>query len=285
MLATVFYAWPICNERFPTPFTNLRLASDSIISAFTRTVFNRSVNSLSRIKSLTAVSTYRSTALITNQCCTRSGRKMLTTLSTFLNRCNDREGGFVIKLRMVIPKFLFCCTVTGRAKRYQIFKFIGFTIIRKQSERGNMMNRKTLALCTAMLAGVVISLTRGLALFIPVCSTIGTMPTTPCGIFATRINTGKRSPLIVTFTTAKVEFENRTRYFLEFRTAVCTCYRNAVSTSALMISRLPSGIALKPTKRVLGHRNLITLTLNRLTAFSTIHSNHHHIIACMDNSS
>lgn len=176
--------WAVCYEGNATPNADLRTAAHSIISTFTRTVFNGAVDYLSRIELLSTMGAFVGTAIITEVSSAGTGQKILAAIFAWLYRNNDREGRFVFQLRMIIPELLFCYTVTGGAKGYQVLKPISLSIFREQTKRHDVMNREAIALYAAMLASVVIALASGLTSCIPVRASVFLVTAAPSWIIA-----------------------------------------------------------------------------------------------------
>ncbi len=248
--------------------------SYSSITASPRTVFNFTVYGLAGIKRLSAMCANRRTTRIANQRSARSGREIPTALAAFLHRNNYGEWAATNQFRMGSPKLLFGNAVTGRTQGSQIVQIIRFPIITEQSKWPDVVNRVTRALRSATLASVVIPLTRRFTLIVPVRAAILRMTTAPELVFATAVNASDRAPFVIAFAAAKVVDENLARHSFNFRSAIGTSNRDTISTLSCSVFRLPSSIALETAKRILGHGDMISFALDRLSTFGAMYCNH-----------
>ncbi len=248
--------------------------SNRSIAASLRAVFDITVYRFPGVERFATVGTKGRAAIVANQCCTRTGRKLLTALSTVLDRSDDREWTVGGKFRMGRPELLLGYAVAYRAKGDQIVKAVRLTVVIEQAEWLNVMNRITFALRSAALASVVITLARRLALLMPVRPAIFRVPAAPEIVVAATDNPAGRPPVSKALTATKVVLNYCTRNFLKFRSAIRTRHDDALTPLSFAVLRLPSGIALETAERFFSQGDVIPPALDRFTALGAMHCNH-----------
>lgn len=256
-----------------TTLTYLQGAPDRRIPAGTRAVFDGTEGSFPRVELAAAVGAGRCAAVIANEGCPGARCKLITTGATATNRRVVRETTLLKQFRIGFPERNFFGFVACGTERYEVTQDIGVSVVAEQAERPDVVDRQSWSSHAASLARIAVTLTRYLALPDPILSAIADMATEPSGVvFATPSR--RRTPLSKASATTEVARLDRTRHFLNRVSAGCAHHLNPVRPNALAMDTLPCSVTSKPTNRVLRHRSVIGLSLNRSPALNTSNSNH-----------
>ena len=215
-----------------------------------RTVFYLTMCSLSRIERDTTMGASASTTIITYGGCTRSGHELFAAIPTLLNGHGNGEGRHGDKLRMGSPEFLFRNAVACFTEGDQIVQPVGLSVIIKEAKRADVVDRMTRSNCSAMLAGIVVPITRCRSLLMPVGPTIATMPTKPSGIvFARPIE--RLAPFCKAFSIAKVMLIYGAWLLFNSITAGVTHDDYAIAPNTNLVRFLPLAITGKTAEVIL----------------------------------
>ncbi len=256
-----------------TTLTYLQGAPDRRIPAGTRAVFDGTEGSFPRVELAAAVSAGRCAAVIANESCPGSRRKLFTAGTAVTNRRTVREATVPKKFGVGLPKVSLFAAVTGRTERYEVVQNIGIPVVAKQAERSDVMDRKTWLRSAAPLACVVVSPSRCSTLPDPVLASIANVTTKPSRVVFAAPRRGC-APLSEARTVTEVVRLDGAGHLLNRTTAGRTGNLHSVQPYTFSVNPLPRSVASKPTKRVFGHDNVIRLSLNSDPALNTSNSDH-----------
>lgn len=274
-MRTVLRGLPIGGKGDTTTGTDARAVRlHRSVTAVLRAVLDRAMNGLSGVELLTAMGACRRTAGVTNSGRARSRYELLLAGTADLDGVDNRERRSVCKFGMSRPKCVFGYAVTRFAERDQVVESVRFSVVVKQPERSNVMNRKVWRDNSAMLTGIVIAPVGESSLSIPVRPAMFCTSSAPTGAISTDPVFG-RTPLPEASAAAKVELSNRARWLLNILAAGSTLNDHSLPAKADPVRLLPFAIAGETAKvpfRLGGHVRLGVVGLTALFAREFDHS-------------
>jgi hypothetical protein len=182
--------------------TNLNRPYYIFIAAIFRTVFNLSMRSPARIKTLATIITGRRAALVAELTGSGTRFKFLSASSAFNNQFSIWKQATINQVGIVFPKFVIGCGMARRAKRNQIIQLIRRLIIFEKKKRFDVMNGQAHFNKPAFLAGIIIPRSNFLGLRFPVRASIARMTAAPSRII--RAGHSFSTPFFKAFSTAKI---------------------------------------------------------------------------------